>query len=104
MRWRSVRAQRSVDRGRAGGVIEPRNSIEVQGADAVPCVREAIPLAALSRVACGPCAVGDPRHARRAPCARTGRSRGRPRGVGDAPSGMVRGVAGQRWAGRGWNA
>jgi hypothetical protein len=32
MRWRSVRAQRSVDRGRAGGVIEPRNSIEVQGA------------------------------------------------------------------------
>ena len=25
MRWRSVRAQRSVDRGRAGGAIEPRN-------------------------------------------------------------------------------
>ena len=47
MRWRSVRAQRSVDRGRAGGVIEPRNSIEVQGADAFPCVRKAIPLAAL---------------------------------------------------------
>jgi integrase len=47
MRWRSVRAQRSVDRGRAGGVIEPRNSIEVQGADAFPCVRKAILLAAL---------------------------------------------------------
>jgi hypothetical protein len=42
-----VRAQRSVDRGRAGGVIEPRNSIEVQGADAFPCVRKAILLAAL---------------------------------------------------------
>jgi hypothetical protein len=26
MRWRSVRAQRSVDRGRAGGVTEPRNT------------------------------------------------------------------------------
>jgi integrase len=47
MRWRSVRAQRSVDRGRAGGAIEPRNSIEVQGADAFPRVRKAIPLAAL---------------------------------------------------------
>jgi hypothetical protein len=47
MRWRSVRAQRSVDRGRVGGVIEPRNSIVVQGADAFPCVRKAILLAAL---------------------------------------------------------
>src|SRR6266508_1871739 len=26
MRWRSVRARRSVDRGRAGGAIEPRNT------------------------------------------------------------------------------
>jgi hypothetical protein len=104
MRWRSVRAQRSVDRGRAGGVIEPRNSIEVQGADAVPCVRKAIPLAALSRVARGPCAVGEPLHVCDLFMPRTGRSRGRPRGVGDAPSGMVRGVAGQRWAGRGGNA
>ena len=34
MRWRSVRAQRSVDRGRAGGVIEPRNP-DVRGADAL---------------------------------------------------------------------
>ena len=34
MRWRSVRAQRSVDRGRAGWAIEPRNSNEVRGADA----------------------------------------------------------------------
>ena len=35
MRWRSVRAQRSVDRGRAGGAIEPRNLKSVQGADAL---------------------------------------------------------------------
>jgi hypothetical protein len=42
-----VRAQRSVDRGRVGGVIEPRNSMEVRGADAFPCVRKAILLAAL---------------------------------------------------------
>ncbi len=55
------------------------------------------------RVAGGACAVGDPRHARRAPCARTGRSRGRRRGVGDAPSWMVRGAADQRRAGRGGN-
>ena len=33
MRWRSVRAQRSVDGGRAGGAIEPRNFNSVQGAD-----------------------------------------------------------------------
>src|ERR1022692_290570 len=36
MRWRPARAQRSVDRGRAGGVIEPRNNIGFQGADVVP--------------------------------------------------------------------
>ena len=99
MRWRSVRAQRSVDRGRAGGVIEPRNSIEVQGADAFPSCGRQYCWRRYSRVAGGPCAVGDPRHARRAPCARTGRSRGRPRGVDDAPSWMVRGVADQRWCG-----
>jgi hypothetical protein len=104
MRWRSVRAQRSVDRGRAGWVIEPRNSIEVQGADAFPMCGRQYCWRRYSRVAGGPCAVVDPRHARRAPCARTGRSRGRPRGVGDAPSGMVRGVADQRCAGRGGNA
>ena len=34
MRWRSVRAQRSVDGGRAGGAIEPRNPKKNQGADA----------------------------------------------------------------------
>ena len=33
MRWRSVRAQRSVDRGRAGGAVEPRNLKSVQDAD-----------------------------------------------------------------------
>jgi len=37
MRWRSVRAQRSVDRGGVGGAIEPRNPNEVRGADALAC-------------------------------------------------------------------
>jgi hypothetical protein len=54
--------------------------------------RKATLLAALPRVAGGPCAVAEPRHVRRAPCARTGRSRGRPCATTDAPSGMVRGV------------
>ena len=31
-----VRAQRSVGRGRVGGAIEPRNLIEVRGADVLP--------------------------------------------------------------------
>ena len=35
MRWRSVRAQRSVDRGRAGGLLS-RVIPLVQGADALP--------------------------------------------------------------------
>ena len=103
MRWRSVRAQRSVDRGRAGGAIEPRNSNEFR-VPTLSHVRKAMLPAALSRVAGGPCAVGDPRHARRAPCARTGRSRGRPLVVDDAPSGMVRGVADQHRSGREGNA
>ena len=60
--------------------------------------------AALLRAACGPCAVGEPRRARRARCARTGRSCGRPLVVGDARSGMVRGVADRRRLGREGNA
>jgi len=51
-----------------------------------------------------PRAVEEPRQARRSSCARTGRSRGRPRVVGDAPSGMVRGVADRRLGVRGGNA
>src|ERR1022692_2507421 len=66
--------------------------------------RKARLLAALSRVAGGPCAVRDPRHVRQAPCTRTERSRGRPLVVGDAPSWMVRGVADQRRSGREGNA
>ena len=58
--------------------------------------RKAMSPAALSRVVGGPCAVGEPRHARSSSCARTGRSRGWPRVAGDAPPGMVRGVADQR--------
>jgi hypothetical protein len=40
--------------------------------------RKAMSSAALSLVAGGPCAVGEPRHARRSSCARTGRSDDRP--------------------------
>src|SRR5664279_4349260 len=95
--------RRSVDRGRAGGAIEPRNSLS-SGCRRVPKHRKATSLAAISLVAGGPCAVRDPRHVRQAPCARTGRSRGCPAGGGDAPSWMVRGVANQRLAGREGNA
>ena len=77
MRWRPVRAQRSVDRGRAGGAIEPRNSSS-SGCRRSANRRKATLPAAFSRAVGGPCAVGEPRHARRAPCARTGRSRGCP--------------------------
>jgi hypothetical protein len=45
-------------------------------------VRKATLLVALSRAADRPGAVEEPRHARRFSCARTGRSRGRPRAVG----------------------
>jgi hypothetical protein len=54
-----------------------------------PNGRKATSAAAFSRVVVGPRAVGEPGHVRRSPCARTGRSRGRPFG---------------RWAGREGNA
>ena len=104
MRWRSVRAQRSVGRGRAGGVIEPRNPKKNQGADAFLMGGRQYGRRRFPRAAGGPCAVGELRHARRAPCARTGRSGGRPLVVDDAPSGMVRGVADQHRVGREANA
>jgi hypothetical protein len=77
MRWRSVRAQRSVDGGRVGGAIEPRNP---NGSGCRRCVTGGRQHCRrrYGRVAGGPRAVGEPRHARQAPCARTGRSRGRP--------------------------
>jgi hypothetical protein len=59
--------------------------------------RKAMPPAALARAAGGPCAVGEPRHARSSSCARTGRSHGRPLVSMDASSGMVRGVVVRRW-------
>ena len=98
-----VRAQRSVDRGRVGGAIEPRNP-NVFRVPTFFALAEGHAAGSVLRAVGGPCAVGEPRHARRAPCARTGRSRGRPLVVGDAPSGMVRGVADQRWLGREGNA
>jgi hypothetical protein len=66
--------------------------------------RKATSLAALSRVAGEPRAVEEPGHARKSPCTGTGRSHGRPWAFDDAPSGMVRGVADRRLAGRGGNA
>ena len=59
--------------------------------------RKAMPPVALARVAGGPRAVEEPRHARRSSCARTGRSHGRPWASMDASSGMVRGVVVRRW-------
>jgi hypothetical protein len=75
MRWRSVRAQRSVDRGRVGGAVEPRNFL-IRGADALNLSGRPCRWRRYARAVGGPCAVGGPRHARQAPCARTGRSRG----------------------------
>ena len=65
--------------------------------------RKAMSSAALARAVGGPRAVGEPRHARRSSCARTGRSCGWPLAGGDAPSGMVRGVADRRSVVRGGN-
>ena len=48
---------------RVGWAIEPRNQ-SVRGADAVTTRRKATSSVALSRVAGGPCAVGEPGHAR----------------------------------------
>ena len=96
MRWRSVRAQRSVDRGRAGGAIEPRNSSKfrvptlcqsAEGNTAGGVIRESLVGPARSEIP----GTHDELHAREP---------GDPvvaRGVDDAPSWMVRGVADQRW-------
>ena len=103
MRWRSVRAQRSVDRGRVGGAIEPRNDNLVQGADALltsgrPCCRRRYrdSLADPARSKNPGTHVSSMRENREIPWS--------PVLVVDAPSGMVRGVAGRLVAGRGGNA
>ncbi len=49
------------------------------GADVLQTGGRPCPRRRYSRVVAGPCAVREPGHARRSPCARTGRSRGRPR-------------------------
>jgi hypothetical protein len=103
MRWRSVRTQRSVDRGRAGGAIEPRNSKLVQGADAF--------MTAEGSTASGVFASrwwalrGRRSQARTTSSMRENREIPRsPVSVDDAPSWMVRGVADRRLAGREGNA
>ena len=103
MRWCSVRAQRSVDRGRAGGVIEPRNIIEVRGADALNKAEGSTAggvFASRWRALRG----------RRSQARTTSSMRENreipwsPVSVDDAPSRMVRGVADRCLAGREGNA
>jgi hypothetical protein len=99
-----VRAQRSVDRGRAGGAIEPRNPKKNQGADVFLTSgrqhrqrRFREPLADPARSK-NP-GTHDELHAREPGDLVVARTVG-----GDAPSWVVRGVADQRWAGREGNA
>src|SRR5206468_4504844 len=58
---------------RVGRAIEPRNP-RSSGCRRSQTKRKAMSAAALSRVVAGPCAVREPGHARKSPCARTGRS------------------------------
>jgi hypothetical protein len=102
MRWRPVRAQRSVDRGARGPAIEPRNAL-FRGADTVMCVEGSTVGRAFAS-------------GRRALRGRRTRARVRslhaenreilwsPALVDDAPSWMVRGVACRPVAGREGNA
>jgi hypothetical protein len=97
-----VRAQRSVDRGRAGGVIEPRNNVN-QGADVFEmCGRQYRYGVLASR--------GWTLRGRRSQARTTSSMRKireiswSPVGGGDALSWMVRGVAGRYWSGREGNA
>ena len=77
MRWRSVRAQRSVDRGARRPAIEPRNEACL-GCRRDRKHRKAIPLAAFSLAVSGPRGVGEPVHACDLFMLRTGRSHGHP--------------------------
>ena len=103
MRWRSVRAQRSVDRGRVGGAIEPRKRFS-------PGCRRLLWWAE-GHVAGGAIASrgwtlrGQRTQARTTSSMRENREiQWLPAVVDDAPSWMVRGVA-DRWsAGREGNA
>jgi len=77
MRWRPVRAQRSVDRGARRPVIEPRNWA-CPGCRRARKRRKATPLAALSRAVGGPRGVEEPVHACELSMLRTGRSHDHP--------------------------
>ena len=93
----------ALDRGARRPDIEPRNDV-CPGCRRGQKRRKATPPVALSRVVGGPRGVGEPVHACDLFMLRTGRSRGRPLPVDDAPSWMVRGVACRRAAGREGNA
>lgn len=78
MRWRSVRAQRSVGVGvRAGRAIEPRNRLR-WGADVLGISGRQHRWQRYSRAVCGPRGVGEPVHVRDLFMLRTGRSHGHP--------------------------
>ena len=87
----------------AGRDMEPRNG-SCPGCRRAHARRKATPPVALLRVAGGSRGVEEPEHACDLFMPRTGRSRGRPCPVDDAPSWMVRGVAGRRATGREGNA
>ena len=87
MRWRPVRAQRSVDRGARRPVIEPRNWA-CPGCRRARKRRKATPLAALSRAVGGPRGVEEPVHACELSMLRTGRSHDHPP-VGDGRAGRA---------------
>jgi len=77
MRWRPVRAQRSVDRGACRLAIEPRNWA-CSGCRRARKQRKATPRAAFSRAASGPRGVEEPEHACDLSMLRTGRAHGHP--------------------------
>jgi hypothetical protein len=99
MRWRSVRAQRSVDRGARRLAIEPRNQI-VWGCRRRSLRRKATPRAAFSRAVSGPLGVREPVHVCDLSIAENRESPFLPGLVDDAPPFVDRGVACRRVAGR----
>jgi hypothetical protein len=69
-------AREGVVEALAGGVWAGLLSREINplGCRRRPGRRKAMSAVTLARVAVGPCAVGEPGHVRKSPCARTGRS------------------------------
>ena len=90
-----IGAREGVGEALAGVVRAGLLSLENQMKFGVPTPskwRKAMPLAALSRAVGGPCAVGEPGHARKSPCARTGRSHDHPSGGWSGREGNAKAV------------